>query len=142
MNKTSFIKRALSVLLVSVLISACSGGESGTENISAIESTTLINSNEDNPDFAIIDLRTPEEFNQGYVQNAVLIDYYEKDFVIKLNDLTKNKTYLIYCHSGVRSGKTLKRMKKLGFEQVYNMADGMVGWNAAQLPTVKPNLEP
>mgnify|MGYP001152136798 CR=1 FL=1 len=53
--------------------------------------------------FVIIDVRTPEEYVNGHIENAINLDYYSITFEDGLNKLNKNKTYLIYCRSGRRS---------------------------------------
>ncbi len=107
------------------------------ENVTPREAFALIQDNEDNPDFIIIDVRTPEEFAEGHVEDAIIIDFYSESFRSEVNALDKNKTYLIYCRSGGRSGKALKIMVELGFTEVYNMAGGIVDWKAEGLPTTK-----
>ena len=107
------------------------------ENVTPREAFALIQDNEDNPDFIIIDVRTPEEFAEGHVEDAIIIDFYSESFRSEVNALDKNKTYLIYCRSGGRSGKALKIMVELGFREVYNMSGGIVDWKAEGLPTTK-----
>ena len=53
--------------------------------------------------------------------------------------LDKETTWLVHCKSGVRSGKTLPLMKKLGFKSIIHMDGGINDWRAAELPvsTVK-----
>jgi len=98
------------------------------KNISADEAHQLIEENKGNTDFLIIDIRTESEYNQGYIQDAINIDYYSPDFTDHLDDLDKNKTYLIYCRSGNRSDKTLNKMENLGFKEVYNLVGGINTW--------------
>ncbi len=106
-------------------------------NITAVEASALIQKNLENTDFKIIDVRTPDEFNAGHISNSQMIDYYADDFLTRLNELDKNKTYLIYCRSGNRSGKTIPMMKKLGFKKVYNMLGGVKSWVSYPLPLVQ-----
>ncbi|MFC2011237.1 rhodanese-like domain-containing protein [Chloroflexota bacterium] len=101
------------------------------------EAFTLIQNNQNKPDFAILDVRTPEEFTDGHIENAINIDFYSETFRDELDNLDKNKTYLIYCHSGSRSGKALNIMKGLNFKEVYNVSGGIMAWNAEGLPTTK-----
>jgi rhodanese-related sulfurtransferase len=82
-------------------------------------------------------VRTPDEFAEEHIENATNIDFYSETFRDMLNTLDKNKTYLIYCRSGARSGSTLDIMAELNFEEVYNMSGGMIEWNAEGLPTTK-----
>jgi len=98
---------------------------------------TLIQNNRDNPDFIIIDVRTPQEFAQEHIEGAINLDYYSADFREQLNELDKNKTYLVYCRTGRRSKAAVDLMKELGFGQIYNISDGIIDWKAEGLPTVK-----
>ena len=107
------------------------------EDITPQEAFTLIQNNQDNPDFVIIDVRTPEEFAEEHIENATNINFYSESFRDMLNNLDKNKTYLIYCRSGGRSGKALDIMAELNFREVYNVLGGIIAWTAEGLPTVK-----
>ncbi len=101
------------------------------------EAFTLIQNNESNPDFVILDVRTREEFAGGHIENAANLDFYSKTFRDELNQLDKNEMYLIYCRSGNRSGKALAIMEELAFREVYNMSGGMIKWKTEGLPTTK-----
>jgi len=107
------------------------------ENITPQEAFTLIQDNKNNPDFVIIDVRTPGEFAEGHIENAINIDFHSETFTDKLDNLDKNKTYLIYCRSGGRSGNALDIMAELNFREGYNMLDGITGWKTEGLPTTK-----
>ncbi len=137
----SLKKLMLLVLSVSLVIAvALTGGCAQVqiiEDITPQEAFTLIQNNRNNPDFVIIDVRTPEEFADGHIENALNIDYYSEIFRDELNKLDKNKTYLVYCRSGGRSGNALNIMKELNFREVYNISGGIIDWKAAGLPTTK-----
>jgi len=107
------------------------------EDITLQESVTLIEENQDNPDFMIIDVRTPEEFAEGYIENAINLDYHSETFRDVLNCLDRDKTYLVYCKAGVRSRKALDIMAELNFSEAYNMMGGMDQWEAEGLPVIK-----
>ena len=101
----------LSLLAVSLaLISGCINQEDTApktqiiEDITPEEAYALIQDNRDNQNFVIIDVRTPEEYASGHIEKAINLDYYSETFKDELNKLDKNKTYLIYCRSGRRSG--------------------------------------
>lgn len=76
----------------------------------------------------ILDIRTPEEYSSGHIENAVNVDYYAADFINKLEKLDKNATYMVYCRSGNRSGSTVTQMEKLGFKSVYELNGGINAW--------------
>ncbi len=107
------------------------------KDITPQEAFTLIQENQNNPDFVIIDVRTPEEFADGHIENAVNIDFYAETFRDELNKLDKDKTYFIYCRSGNRSGSALDIMAELNFREVYNLSGGITAWGREGLPTVK-----
>ncbi len=98
------------------------------KNISPEEAHELIIENKDNPDFVIIDVRT-------HLENAINLNYYSDTFQKDLHKLDKNKTYLIYCRTGGRSGNTLNIMQELDFRVAYNILGGITKWESAGLPT-------
>ena len=135
-NKT--VKRLLLLFSLSLVATIVwTAGCTGVEDVTAQEAFTLIQDNRDNPDFVILDVRTPEEFADGHLESAINIDYNADTFRDELDNLDKNKTYLIYCRSGNRSGQALALMEKLNFREVYNISDGIIGWQAEKLPTTK-----
>jgi len=107
------------------------------EAVTPKEASTLIQKNNANPKFVILDVRTPQEFASGHIEDAVNLDYYSKTILDDLDHLDKTKTYLVYCRSGSRSGKTFNFMKELKFQKVYHMVGGIVRWQAEGLPTTK-----
>ncbi|MBI2980306.1 MAG: rhodanese-like domain-containing protein [Chloroflexi bacterium] len=124
-------------LLVGMMLTVSCARSTTAQIISPQKASTLIQDNRNNPDFVIIDVRTPSEFVDGHIANAIDIDFYATNFWDKINQLDKNKTYLIYCHSGNRSGKAQEMMVELGFQKIYDIGGGIVAWEAAKLPIVK-----
>ncbi|MFC2005698.1 rhodanese-like domain-containing protein [Chloroflexota bacterium] len=144
MSLKNFIVLMLSVSLVigAVLTGGCVGNETTTpetpiriiEDITPQEAFTLIQNNRNNPDFVIIDVRTPEEFGEGHIENAINMDFYSRTFRDEINNLDKSKKYLIYCRSDNRSGNALDIMAELNFREVYNILGGIIDWKAESLP--------
>jgi phage shock protein E len=87
-------------------------------------------------DLVILDVRTPEEFADGHIDGAVMIDFYEADFVDQLAELDPDVPYVLYCRSGNRSGQTTAIMEELGFESVQDVDGGVLAWEAEGLPLV------
>lgn len=108
--------------------------KSKVKDISPSEAQDLIQNNKDNPSFLLLDVRTPEEFQQSHLNGAKLIDFYANNFTKEIMELDKSKKYLIYCRTGVRSSKTMKLMEKAGFKEVYNLSGGITRWNKSGLP--------
>lgn len=107
---------------------------SETQDISPEEAYELIQRNKESPDFIILDVRTPTEFEESHIDDSILLDFKSSDFKPKLKDLDKNKTYVVYCRSGRRSANSVNLMNKLGFKAVYNMMGGIIAWNGSGLP--------
>ena len=80
------------------------------------------------PTAKLIDIRTPEEFQAGAIEGFVNMDFYADDFEAQLQNLNKEQATFIYCRSGGRSGKTLKKMRGMGFQEVYELQSGYSGW--------------
>ncbi|MFC2033306.1 rhodanese-like domain-containing protein [Chloroflexota bacterium] len=129
------------LLLITVSLYGCASqaelSDQILEDIGIQEAFDLIQRNQGNTAFVIIDVRTPEEFNEGHIENAVNIDFNSETFKEDLDKLDKNKAYFIYCRSGNRSGRAIPVMKKLGFKEVYNLSAGIQEWIAEGLPVVK-----
>lgn len=89
----------------------------------------------DPPDnLVVLDVRTPEEFDEAHIDGAVLVDFYDPDFAEQLAELDPDVPYLLYCRSGNRSGQTAAIMEQLGFIDVADVDGGIVAWGEAGLP--------
>lgn len=77
----------------------------------------------------LIDVRTPEEYAEGYIRDAKLIDYFSSDFEEKIKELDKNQPVYLYCKSGGRSGKASRMLSELGFTEIYDLKGGYMAWS-------------
>jgi rhodanese-related sulfurtransferase len=74
-------------------------------------------------------VRTPEEFKEGHLKKAINYNVLDSlAFDRQISQLKKNKTYLIYCKSGKRSGKALITMQQKGFKKLYHLDGGITAW--------------
>jgi rhodanese-related sulfurtransferase len=90
-----------------------------------------------NTNIQLVDVRTPQEYNSGYVKDAVNFNFNGPDFEKQIAQLDKNRPVMVYCAVGGRSGKSTARLQKLGFTQVYDLAGGMTAWKQAGKPVVQ-----
>ncbi|QOI96178.1 MAG: rhodanese-like domain-containing protein [Flammeovirgaceae bacterium] len=120
-------------LTLLVVASSCQG-QSGAQvlNVNAFE--TKLNAT---PEKIILDVRTTSEYNRGHLKNAVLVDYYQRDFSAQLGKLDKTKPVFVYCASGVRSNSAARELVKLGFKEVYDLSGGLSAWARAGKPIEK-----
>ncbi|MDX5340683.1 MAG: rhodanese-like domain-containing protein [Cyclobacteriaceae bacterium] len=79
-------------------------------------------------DTLILDVRTAGEFAGGKIRGARNIDIMSPAFVQQVKNLPKDKTYLVYCRSGNRSGQACEVMADMGFEKLKNLSGGLMRW--------------
>ncbi len=84
-----------------------------------------------NENVCILDTRTLEEFENGFIKDAVNYDIFDINFRDDILKLDRDRIYLIYCRSGQRSANALEFMKSNGFKVVYNLVGGVLAWNMA-----------
>ncbi|QLE01672.1 rhodanese-like domain-containing protein [Galbibacter sp. BG1] len=77
----------------------------------------------------VLDVRTDEEVEEGYIPKAIQIDIYKgQGFLDEVEKLDKSKNYYVYCRSGKRSAQACMLMNQLGFENTHNLLGGFMEW--------------
>jgi len=89
--------------------------------------------------FTLVDVRTPEEFAEGYIKGAVNVNFKKRTFPDYINAIAKDKPVAVYCRSDNRSGKAAIIMQSLGFKTIYDLDGGVKAWKAANKTFVKEN---
>src|SRR5690606_16614808 len=80
-------------------------------------------------DAIILDVRTPQEQNEGIIKNAICIDIYKtEEFISALEVLDKSKNYYVYCKAGGRSAHACQIMDQMGFAKTYNLLGRTSRW--------------
>ncbi len=72
----------------------------------------------------LLDVRSPEEFAEGHIPNAVNLDVNGEDFEREIQKLDSAKTYYAYCQAGVRSTRACSKLQQRGFKNLVNLKDG------------------
>lgn len=129
-------RRALALLAVAgtASLAGCgAAGDSAAETLDAAGFKALVAK----PGVVVLDVRTPEEFAAGHLENAVNIDINGADFATKVAALDKSATYAVYCRSGNRSATALAAMKKAGIAKVQHLGGGIGAWQSAGNKLVK-----
>lgn len=78
----------------------------------------------------LLDVRTPQEFDQSHIPNAINIDYFDELFWERIDSLDKAKDLLVYCRTGRRSIRACLLMQNGGFnkDKVFNQEGGFSEW--------------
>ncbi|NJD91667.1 MAG: rhodanese-like domain-containing protein [Geobacter sp.] len=74
----------------------------------------------------LLDVRTPQERSQGFIPGSVLIPINEVER--RLSEIPKNRPVIVYCAVGSRSRQVAQALAGVGYGEVYNMRDGIMGW--------------
>lgn len=114
-------------LLLSLLVSGSAFAQqkkvvNADEFEKAIENDTVI----------VLDVRTPEEYAEGYIGNAININWQNIDeFKTKAAELDKSRPVYVYCLAGIRSEKAAGWLRKNGFNNVIGLEGGIEAWKKA-----------
>lgn len=107
------------------------------KNVSASEFKQLV----DAGNGIILDVRTPQEVSEGYINNASTINIYDENFEEKINLIPKEKEIYVYCKGGGRSSEAVEILQKNGFNKLYNLSNGIMEWEEKGFPIVKSKIE-
>jgi rhodanese-related sulfurtransferase len=131
------MKKAVALAVAAIasvgLLAGCSSSNEATKKVDPVEFSEVIAQ----PGVIILDVRTPEEFNAGHIENAININVADSNFTCEVSKLDKNATVAVYCRSANRSGVATKEMAELGFTDMYDMQGGIIDWEAAGGPVVQ-----
>jgi len=126
--------RIFSVLLVLLSFTSCLKKQ--VEGVQVVDVATF-ETKLKQPEVQLVDVRTPEEFSNGHLENAINCNIMSDEFEAQVASLDKTKPLLIYCKSGGRSAKAAERLKELGFKNITDLEGGITNWNNENMPTVK-----
>ena len=107
---------------------------SAVKNVTIDEAEKLLQAQKD---LVVIDVRTADEFKDGHIAGAKNIDIMSADFAKQIAALDKDKTYLIHCAAGGRSGRACKVPEVQQLKGVYHMNQGFGAWEKAGKPVEK-----
>jgi rhodanese-related sulfurtransferase len=145
-------QRTMVMTLATLSLGACSSGQSGSGTSTTIgaaptravppaaatpsPSVQLVDITKGaalaaDPSVVVIDVRTPAEYATGHLARAELVDIHATDFPTRIAQFDRSATYLVYCHSGNRSGQATAFMATLGFTSVYDLDGGITAWQNA-----------
>ena len=81
-------------------------------------------------DVQLVDVRTPMEYDQGHIDDAVNFNINDEGFLNQVETLDKNKPVYLYCKMGGRSNRAAELLKSKGFTQIYDYTGGYTDWSS------------
>jgi len=73
----------------------------------------------------LVDVRSPQEYREGHIESATLIPEYELMSKHSKTFKSKDEIIILYCSNGLRSKKAQQKLEKLGYINVYNLANDL-----------------
>ncbi len=116
-------------VLLTATLSACSGGDSGPlafdgGHVGADRFAEAVATE----GVVVIDVRTPAEYAEGHLPDAVNIDVQGADFDAQVAQLDPEGEYAVYCRSGNRSRAAIEEMAADGVENTVGLEGGIGAW--------------
>jgi rhodanese-related sulfurtransferase len=116
----------IALLLISLSFFACKTNE--VQSIKVVDKVT-IEKDVIGKNTQLIDVRTPEEYDAGHIDNALNFNIINRDtFLIQVQKLNKNQPVYLYCKMGGRSNRAAKLLKKQGFKKIFDYSAGYNDW--------------
>jgi thioredoxin len=116
------------IVILSISIFSCQGQTS--KSIITVDPKAFSEKIDETPKAQIIDVRTPEEFVGGHIDNSINLDWLGDNFAVNAQKFDKSQPVFVYCKSGGRSIKAATKLEELGFTKIYNLEGGMMKWDA------------
>lgn len=136
---TSFIKNNMKFKFIALIVVLVLSSFTVTDaqNIIEVNSKVVQKMLRKDKKLIVLDVRTTGEFNDGHIKRAINIDIRQPDALEKIDKLDHNARYIVHCRTNHRSKTASDHMVQSGFKMVYQMMDGITGWNQHKFPVVK-----
>lgn len=86
-------------------------------------------------DCVVLDVRTPEEFERGKILGGINLPVDKVKGNIENIIPNKHKKIFIYCQSGERSAIAAEELISLGYDNVFDVENGILAWKESNFPT-------
>ena len=89
----------------------------------------------------LLDVREPDEYAAGHAPGSVPIPLGQLKTRLAEIRASERKPVAVICRSGRRSAQAADILQKAGFTAVYNVQGGMIAWEQAGLPVIRPSRQ-
>jgi len=126
------MKRGFAYLLLLLVFLGCESKKGAVLDAEAFDNVIRTE-----PNLQLVDVRTPEEFQSGHLENALLIDFYAPNFQDRLTTLNRDQPIAVYCAVGQRSEQVYHLLQEKGFKEVYHLKGGLQDWKLENKPVIR-----
>jgi rhodanese-related sulfurtransferase len=127
----------VALFFVAILsVAGCSASDESADGKPAVQEISQQDLLSNPPEgVLILDVRTPGEYGESHVPNAINISHNE--LAARLSELnsSSDRAIVVYCKSGRRAGMAAKVLQGAGYTDLHHLSGDMDGWKAAGLPT-------
>ena len=117
------------IILIMALFSTLFGANAQKSDTIKILAASDFNKAIEKNNVQLVDVRTAQEFNQGAIDSAINIDFFQQDkFTSEFEKLDKGQPVYLYCRSGNRSYQAAKKLEAMGFTEIYDLKGGYMKW--------------
>ena len=109
-------------------------GVQGDDAIPAMSAHELKRKMDAREAFQLIDVRELFEYEIARIDGSKLIPLGE--IVERTDELQREQTIVVHCHSGGRSAEAVRLLQQRGFNNVYNLKGGIDAWSDEVDPSV------
>lgn len=125
---------ALAIILFMMFSNGLGGRMRGFKEISPAESVQIFN----HEDALMLDVREDSEYKDGHILDSKHIPLGKLEERLDELEMYRQKPIIVSCRSGHRSASACAKLRKKGFENLYNLKGGVMAWQNAGLPLQKP----
>ncbi|HEB94701.1 MAG TPA: glutaredoxin 3 [Gammaproteobacteria bacterium] len=128
----------LALIIILFMLVRSYVGPGASRPVSPMELLQLIN----HQNALVLDVRTDKEYRDGHIINSMHIPLSTLSDQLSKLAAYKHASVVIVCRSGARSAQAAGTLRKAGFEQVHNLAGGVMAWQNANMPLTTEKGKP
>ncbi len=121
------IKKLLPIILSAFLFVGCNPSQTQAKSYKQVSMEEAVQMMKEQSGYIILDVRTPEEYSQGHIPNAINLPNENISSADMAQLPKKDQLIFVYCRSGRRSKEAAQKLVNLGYTNIVEMG-GILDW--------------